>query len=138
MMFALSQVRRCSRRVAVFLGILNLLDRRGRQRVKADFRAILSGTCGLVQARGLDVTRRSIGVRAAHPIPKGALVFAELVEFGTGGYAYVRRCDPNPDGTYAIGLQFRKELKANRFDIGPWEHHHRTHGPCGAWDSAEA
>ena len=137
-MIAFSQVRRWSGRVAVSLGIFNLMDRRGRQRVKADFQAVLSGTCGLVQARGLDVTRRSMGVRASHSIQKGTLVFAELVEFGTGGYAYVRRCDRNPDGTYVIGLQFRKELKPNRFDIGPWERLHRAHGPCGAWDCAEA
>ena len=132
MMIALSQ---WGRRVADSLGILNLLDRRKRPRVKVDFRAILSGPCGLVQARGLDVTRRGIGVIAAHPVKKGMMVFAEIVEVGAGGFACVRRCDPNPDGTYTIGLQFRKELKANPAQIGSWEHHHFKYGPVGAWES---
>jgi hypothetical protein len=135
-MIEFSGVRRWGRRVAGSLGILNLLDRRDRQRVKADFRAILSGPCGLVQARGLDATRRGIGVLATHPLEKGMLVFAEIVELSTGGFAYVRRCDPKGDGTYSIGLQFCKELDTNGPKIGSWECHHFKYGPFGAWDSA--
>jgi hypothetical protein len=114
MTIPLSRVQRWGRGVADSLGILNLLDRRDRQRVKADFRARLSGPCGLVQARGLDATRRGIGVLAAHPIEKGVMLLAEIVELGNGGFAYVRHCDPKPDGTYAIGLEFCNELKVSR------------------------
>ena len=104
MMIAFSRVRQWGRSVADSLGILNLLDRRTRQRVKVDFRAILSGPCGLVvQARGLDATRRGIGVVAAHPVKKGMMVFAEIVELGTGGLAYVRRCDPNAMARTPLG-----------------------------------
>src|SRR5215469_18119322 len=103
-MIALGRVSQWGRRVADSLGILNLLDRRTRQRVKVDFRAILSGPCGLVvQARGLDATRRGIGVVAAHPVEKGMMVFAEIVELGTGGLAYVRRCDPNAMARTPLG-----------------------------------
>ena len=137
-MSAFSQVRQWSRRAAAALGISNLIDRRDHQRVKADFHAILSGTCGIVQARGLDITSRSIGVQSTRPIQKGVSVFVELLECGTGGFAHVRRCERRPDGTYTIGLQFRKELKANRVEIGSWEHYRVSHGPLGAWDSAEA
>ena len=134
-MIALGRVGHWGRRVADSLGILNLLDRRARQRVKLDFRATLSRPCGLLQARGLDATRRGIGVVATYPATKGMKVFAEIVELGAGGFAYVRRCDPNPDGTYTIGLQFCKELKANAAEIGSWAYHHFQDGPSGAWES---
>jgi hypothetical protein len=122
-------------KLANILGMTARLERRDRRRLKADFRALLTGECGCLEVRGLDASRHGIGVLAPEAVRPGALVFVRLKKLGLAGFAHVRRCDTLPEGRFMLGLQFRDELSRERSDAGGWNHQCLTH-TTGVWDAA--
>lgn len=122
-------------KVADVLGMTARLERRDRRRLKANFRAIVSGSCRQLEVRGVDASRRGIGVLSAEAVEEGLLVFVRLMEMGLSGFAHVRRCQAQPQGGFVLGLEFRDELSRERTDAGAWQLQRLNHGPCGAWDA---
>lgn len=123
-------------RAAHLLGMTATLERRGDRRVRTDFTACLSGDCGRVEVRGLDAHRRGLGGISERWLETGSLVFVRLSDLGLAAFAHVRRCEPRPDGNYAIGLEFRDKLTREREEIGGWQYQRAAHGACGVWDAA--
>ena len=122
-------------KVADLMGMTARLERRDRQRLKADFRAVLTGSCGCLQVYGLDASRHGIGVLSLEPLGPGTLVFVRLTELGLAGFAHVRRCAEHPEGGFTLGLQFRDQLSREPNAPGPWTLQRLTH-TCGVWDAA--
>jgi hypothetical protein len=122
-------------KLADLLGMTAHLERRDRRRLKADFRAVLTGDCGFIEVRGIDASRYGIGVLAPEPVLPGALVFVRLKELGLAGFAHVRRSVPLPDGRFMLGLQFRGELARERSGTGTSNLERLAH-TCGVWDAA--
>ena len=120
--------------VADLLGMTARLERRDRARLRADFRAVLTGTCGHLTVRGIDASRHGFGVASPDAVEPGTLVFVRLTELGLAGFAHVRRCVALPEGGFHLGLQLRDELSRERLDPGVWTLQRATH-TCGAWDA---
>lgn len=122
-------------KLADVMGMTARLERRDRQRLRADFRAVLTGECGLMEVRGMDASRHGMGVVASAALHPGTLVFVRLKDFGLGGFAHVRRCAPAAEGGFLLGLEFRGELSREQGDAGPWNVKRATQ-TCGVWDHA--
>jgi len=125
-------------KVADSLGLSGLLDRRGRARLRAHFHVVLSGMCGYIEARGLNVTREGAALDSPDPAEVGSLVYVQLPHLGLEGFAHVRRCDPRSDGRFTLGLRFRGALLSvpkPEFG-GGWLYQRVRYGASGAWDGS--
>jgi hypothetical protein len=122
-------------KLADLLGMTARLERRERRRLRADFRAVLTGDCGFIEVRGVDASRHGMGVVAQEAVDPGTLVFIRLKELGLAGFAHVRRCVPTPEAKFMLGLQFRGELSRERSNPAPSNLQRAAH-TCGVWDAA--
>jgi hypothetical protein len=122
-------------RICGFMGTL-CLDKRDRKRLRADFNVTIEGAAGLLQAHGVDATRRGIGVLARQPVQRGLLVFVCLSDVGLSGFAHVRHCTERADGTFRLGLKFRESLHRKRPEPGKWTYRRVTYGESGSWDDS--
>jgi hypothetical protein len=122
-------------KLADLLGMTARIERRGRERLKADFRAVLTGSCGLLSVRAVDASRRGLGVRSSEAVEPGTLVFVRLTELGLAGFAHVRRCAEAAEGGFFLGLEFRGELSRERHESEAWNFQRLSH-TCGVWDAA--
>ncbi len=113
-----------------------LVERRCRGRLRAHFTVGIQSPYGYIEARGLNASRHGAGVDSPEAIDTDSLVFIELPQCGLAGFAYVRHCQPRPDGRFSIGLRFRGPLHRERAPefAGQWYYLKATHGACGAWD----
>lgn len=125
------------------VAFLTRVGRRKRYRLSAQFHAILSCPGGDIHARGVDATRHGIGVLASEPLQCGCLIFIDLPQVGLGGFAHVRRCQPLPDGQFAIGVEFRDSLshlrpELSRWEFGRWRYIGLNGESRGLWNDSEA
>ena len=116
------------------------LERRLRQRLRTDVDVILSGYCGQSTARGVDLSRRGMGVLADQSVEPGTLLFVRLPDCGMMGFAHVRRCALQPEDSYMLGLEFREPLTRDRSDAvrpdrGAWQF--RYAGRDNGWSVAD-
>jgi hypothetical protein len=122
-------------KLADILGMTARLERRDRRRLRADFRAALTGQFGYMEVRGCDASRQGIGVLAPDAVRPDALVFVRLKDLGLSGFAHVRRCDALPEGCFRLGLQFRGQLSRERSEASAWNQQRLTHTD-GVWDAS--
>src|SRR5579884_1169008 len=115
------------RKAAELFGMTAHLERRDRDRLRADFRAVLTGSFGRVEARGIDASRRGVGLVSSEAIEPGTLAFLRLADLGLAGFAYVRRSAPRAEGGFTLGLEFRGELSRERLEPGVWQFERRSH-----------
>jgi len=108
-------------------------DARTHLRLKADFRAILSGSFGKLEVTGIDANRDGVGVQSPDPLPEGTLIFIRIAELGVMGFAHVRHCSPHQRG-YLLGLRFREALSRDRSEGGNWTHHQVDSDGYRCWD----
>ena len=122
-------------KMAELLGMTTHLERRDRPRLRANFRAILSGDCGQLEVRGMDASRLGVGVLSPEAVRVGTLVFIRLQDFGLTGFGSIRHCVAQGEGSFALGLQFRGELSHEDFECtGATVQRFTEH--YGVWDAA--
>jgi PilZ domain len=121
-------------KLADALGMTARLERRDRRRLKADFRAFLTGGCGQLEVRGLDASRQGLGVLSPEAVALGTQLFVRLKDLGLAGFATVRRCSVRPDGQFHLGLEFRGGLSRERSESSPGNVQRLTQ--TSVWDAA--
>jgi PilZ domain len=123
-------------KVAELLGMASQIERRDYRRVRAEFRATLSGDCTHAAVRGMDVSRQGAKVIAEQTFTEGLLVFVRLIDLGLAGFAHVRRCEPLAEGGFAVGLEFRDKLHREHAEAGACHYQKRSLESYGVWDAA--
>jgi len=114
-----------------------LKEARRQMRLPAKFHATISGPFGLFDVTGIDVHRNGAGVKAEHPLEKGALVYLRISEYDLAGFAHVKHCSEH-EGGYRLGLEFREPLAHERGESFDWNRRKVGRDTYRPWDETEA
>lgn len=108
-------------------------ERRRRSRLPLSCDVLLSGSCDVVHAVAVDISRHGMAVRSDVPMEPAAQVFVRIPGPGLAGFAHVRRCSQSGNH-YLIGLEFRDRLTRDRDDTGTWDRRRFEAGGGSGWE----